>query len=547
MVQEPGQTQLPEREGEPAAPSRSRRGRRGSRANADAPAPAAPSDSPPASEETQPTTTSRSRRGRRGSRASAESAAPPTASESPPAASEETQPAAPSRSRRGRRGSRANADAAVPSAASDSPSAPSEEAQPAAPSRSRRGRRGSRASADAPGAPSAAASDSPPAASEETQPAGSSRGRRGRRGSRAGADASAGDSSADAASEKKRAAPLLRPGERRATAQGAVIGMPAGTEGEESPRGEGASKRGGRRAGRRRGEQESPAKAFMHPSEKEFADLLDYYRINYLYEPRSFPLRWDGSRVVEMFTPDFYLPEHDQYFELTTMKQNLVTQKNRKLRRVRELYPEVNVQLLYRKDLMRLMGKYGFGPLAGVSVEGTERVLFDEARVQERVRELGARITEDYAGEEPVLIGVLRGVVVFMADLMRAVNLPMQLEFMEITHYGEERQESIDVIRDVTTDLTDRHAIVVEDIADTGLTLRYLREHLEAKGPASLRVCALLDKSVRRMTNVHLDYVGFEIPDEFVIGYGLDYGGRYRNLPYIGVLQPPEPKAVAQR
>ena len=506
MVQEPGQTQFPEQEGEPAAPSRRRR-RRGRQASAEPPvAPA--NDAPPASEETQPAAASRSRRGRRGSRASADTPdASSAASDSPPA-SDETQPAAASRSRRGRRGSRASADSSDASSdTSDSPPA-SDEAQPAAASRSRRGRRGSRASADA----SANASGSP-----------------------AGAP------------EKKRAAPLLRPGERRTTAQGAVIGMPARTESAESPQGEGASKRGGRRAGRRRGEQESPAKAFMHPSEKEFADLLDYYKINYLYEPRSFPLRWDGSRVVEMFTPDFYLPEHDQYFELTTMKQNLVTQKNRKLRRVREMYPEVNVQLLYRKDLMRLMGKYGFGPLAGVSVEGTERVLFDEARVQERVRELGARITEDYAGEEPVLIGVLRGVVVFMADLMRAVNLPMQVEFMEITHYGEERQESIDVIRDVTTDLSGRHALVVEDIADTGLTLRYLREHLEAKGPASLRVCALLDKSVRRMTNVHLDYVGFEIPDEFVIGYGLDYGGRYRNLPYIGVLQPPEPKAVAQR
>ena len=506
MVQEPGQTQFPEQEGEPAAPSRRRR-RRGRQASADAAAQSAASDSP--------------------------------------AASEETQPAAASRSRRGRRGSRASADSSDASSAASDSLAASEEAQPAAASRSRRGRRGSRASADSSDASSAA---SAPPASEETQPAAASRSRRGRRGSRASADAAAQPNASDsAAPEKKRAAPLLRPGERRTTAQGAVIGMPARTESEESPQGEGASKRGGRRAGRRRGEQESPAKAFMHPSEKEFADLLDYYKINYLYEPRSFPLRWDGSRVVEMFTPDFYLPEHDQYFELTTMKQNLVTQKNRKLRRVREMYPEVNVQLLYRKDLMRLMGKYGFGPLAGVSVEGTERVLFDEARVQERVRELGARITEDYAGEEPVLIGVLRGVVVFMADLMRAVNLPMQVEFMEITHYGEERQESIDVIRDVTTDLTGRHALVVEDIADTGLTLRYLREHLEAKGPASLRVCALLDKSVRRMTNVHLDYVGFEIPDEFVIGYGLDYGGRYRNLPYIGVLQPPEPKAVAQR
>ena len=404
--------------------------------------------------------------------------------------------------------------------------------------RRRRPRRPARSREDA---PSAAASEATPAP-EEAASATPSR-RRGRRSGRAAEEGAARPEGE--AAEKKRAAPLLKSGEGRATAQGAVIGMPS--QSGETKRGEGASRRGSRRAGRRKGEQENAAKAFMHPSEKEFADLLDYYQINYLYEPRSFPLRWDGSRVVEMFTPDFYLPEYDQYFELTTMKQNLVTQKNRKLRRVREMYPEVNVQLLYRKDLMRLMGKYGFGPLAGVSVEGTERTLFDEARVRERVRELGAQITLDYAGEEPVLIGVLRGVVVFMADLMRAVDLPVQVEFMEITHYGEERQESIDVIRDVATDLNGRHAVIIEDIADTGLTLRYLTEHLQAKGPASLRVCALLDKSVRRMADVRLDYVGFEIPDEFVIGYGLDYGGRYRNLPYIGILQPQEPKAVAQR
>ena len=280
----------------------------------------------------------------------------------------------------------------------------------------------------------------------------------------------------------------------------------------------------------------------MHPSEKEFADLLDYYHINYLYEPRSFPLRWDGNRVVEMFTPDFYLPEYDQYFELTTMKQSLVTQKNRKLRHVREMYPEVNVQLLYRRDLIRLMGKYGFGPLAEVSVEGTERVLFDQEQVQARVKELGKQVSRDYAGKEPVLVGVLRGVVVFMADLMRMIDLPLQIEFMEISHYGE-RKESIDVIRDVMTELKGRHVLVVEDIVDTGLTLRYLLEHLQAKGPASLKVCTLLDKSVRRMADIPVEYVGFEVPDEFVIGYGLDYGGRYRNLPYIGVLQPVEPKA----
>lgn len=291
----------------------------------------------------------------------------------------------------------------------------------------------------------------------------------------------------------------------------------------------------------------TPDLSFMHPSEREFANLLDYYQIKFLYEPRSFPLRWDGNRVIEMHTPDFYLPEYDQYFELTTMKQSLVTQKNRKLRHVQEMYPEINIQLLYRRDLMRLMGKYGFGPLSDVDVTGTEQVLFSEAQVQQRVRELGKQIAEDYAGQEPLLIGVLRGVVVFMADLMRNIDLPIQIEFMEISHYGEEREETIEILRDVGTDIQGRPVIVIEDIVDTGLTLRYLLEHLQAKNPSSLNVCCLLDKSVRRMAQIPLNYIGFEIPDEFVIGYGLDYGGRYRNLPHIGVLKPQEPKTVAQR
>lgn len=287
--------------------------------------------------------------------------------------------------------------------------------------------------------------------------------------------------------------------------------------------------------------------SFMHESEREFAALLDYYHINYLYEPRSFPLRWNGDRVVEMFNPDFYLPEYDQYFELTTMKQSLVTQKNRKLRQVRELYPEINIQLLYRRDLMRLMGKYGFGPLADVSVEGTERVLFKQDEVEARVAALGNQITNDYQGKDLLLIGVLRGVVVFMADLMRNVDLPLQVEFMEISHYGEERGGAIDIIRDVGTEIEGRDVLVVEDIVDTGMTLRYLLDHLRSRRPNSIKVCTLLDKNVRRVADISLDYVGFEIPDEFIIGYGLDYGGRYRNLPYVGVLKPIEPKAVPQR
>ena len=286
----------------------------------------------------------------------------------------------------------------------------------------------------------------------------------------------------------------------------------------------------------------------MHPSEKEFADLLDYYQVKYLYEPRSFPLRWDGNRVAEMFTPDFYLPEYDQYFELTTMQQRLVTQKNRKLRTVRELYPEINVQLLYRKDLMRLMGKYGFGPLSDSPIAGREQVLFSEEQVRARVAELGKRITEDYAGEEVVLVGVLRGVVVFMADLMREIDLPLHVEFMEISRYGEPGAGGpLRIVRDVRIDLAGRHVLVVEDIVDTGMTLRILLEHLEAKKPASIRVCALLDKSVRRVADVPTAYIGFETPDEFVIGYGLDHDGLHRNLRHVGVLRIAEPKAVPQR
>jgi hypoxanthine phosphoribosyltransferase len=427
------------------------------------------------------------------------------------------------------------------SAAKKAEDAPTAEAtaEPAAdaeakPATRRRRRSTAKQTEDAPAAEATAepVADAPPAEEAVTadgeQATGT--GRRRRRGHRGGARR-----------RKAKAAegPVFPPGAEALHTEEHNIFLPAGE-----------SLHGGRTQGKK---ENIPAPdttidvSFMHPSEIEFAALLDYYHINYLYEPRSFPLRWDGERVVEMFTPDFYLPEYDQYFELTTMKQSLVTQKNRKLRHVREMYPEVNVQLLYRRDLMRLMGKYGFGPLSQVSVEGTEQRLFSEEQVRVRVGELGRQLARDYADKDPVVIGVLRGVVVFMADLVRQMDIPLQMEFMEISHYGEERTRTIDVLRDVGTDIKDRHVIVVEDIVDTGLTLRYLLEYLQNRGPASLKVCTLLDKRARRVANIDLDYVGFEVGDEFVIGYGLDYGGRYRNLPYIGVLKPQEPKAVAQR
>ena len=287
--------------------------------------------------------------------------------------------------------------------------------------------------------------------------------------------------------------------------------------------------------------------SFMHPSEREFAKLLDYYGIPYLYEPRSFPLRWEGNRVVEMHSPDFYLPEQDQYFELTTMKQSLVTQKNRKLRQVRELYPEVNIQLLYRRDYIRLLGKYGYGPMVDAETEGLGPTLFSTEQVQQRVREIAVQITEDFAGEAPVLIGVLRGAFVFMADLVRASDLPTEVAFMSVSRYGGDQTGSVEVTRDIEVNIEGRPVILIEGIVDTGLTLRPIMQHIQDRGPSSIDVCVMFDKHARRVADVTVRYLGFEVPDEFIVGYGLDFNERYRNLPYVTTMRVVEPKAVPQR
>ncbi|MBI4297249.1 MAG: hypoxanthine phosphoribosyltransferase [Chloroflexi bacterium] len=277
---------------------------------------------------------------------------------------------------------------------------------------------------------------------------------------------------------------------------------------------------------------------FAHSSEAEFAKILDFYGVRWEYEPRSFRLRWEGDRVVEMFTPDFYLIDLDMYVELTTLKQSLVTEKNRKLRHLRELYPDINIKLLYRRDYHRLLAKYGFGPLAQAEVPGIERVLFSTNQVQKRVAELGRQISQDYAGTQPVLVGVLKGVLCFMGDLMRQISLPLSLEFMSISHFGAGGADGVRITKDLDSDIQGKHVLVVEDVVDTGMTLNYLLNYLSTRQPASLEVCTLLDKRVRRLVDVPIRYVGFEAPDEFLVGYGLDYLERNRNLPFIGVLKP---------
>jgi hypoxanthine phosphoribosyltransferase len=163
-------------------------------------------------------------------------------------------------------------------------------------------------------------------------------------------------------------------------------------------------------------------------------------------------------------------------------------------------------------------------------------VLFTEQEIRRRVSELGAAITRDYAGRSPVLVTMLKGAVVFLADLFRAIDLPVRVDFMSISSYGSDSEASggvVRILKDLDQDIGGEDVIVVEDIIDTGLTISYLLATLRARQPASLEVCALLDKTVRRILPVEIKYRGFECPDRFVVGYGLDHGERYRNLPLI--------------
>jgi hypoxanthine phosphoribosyltransferase len=163
-------------------------------------------------------------------------------------------------------------------------------------------------------------------------------------------------------------------------------------------------------------------------------------------------------------------------------------------------------------------------------------VLFSEEQIQSRVADLGRAIARDYAGRSPVLVTMLKGAVVFLADLFRAIDLPVRVDFMSISSYGSDSEASggvVRILKDLDQDIGREDVIVVEDIIDTGLTISYLLATLRARQPASLEVCALLDKTVRRILPVEIKYRGFECPDRFVVGYGLDHGERYRNLPLI--------------
>ncbi len=168
-----------------------------------------------------------------------------------------------------------------------------------------------------------------------------------------------------------------------------------------------------------------------------------------------------------------------------------------------------------------------------------EKILLSKEKLQGKINELGKKIAEDYKDTNPVLICILRGSAIFTADLVRAIEAQVEMDFMSISSYGASTQSSgvVKIRKDIDTDITDRHVIIVEDIVDSGLTLKYLLKYLSKHKPASLKACVLLDKPEAHKADLHLEYVGFEVGNEFVVGYGLDFAEKYRNLPYIGILK----------
>jgi len=172
--------------------------------------------------------------------------------------------------------------------------------------------------------------------------------------------------------------------------------------------------------------------------------------------------------------------------------------------------------------------------------DDVEEILLTSEQIAERVAQLGGQLAADYAERDPVLVSVLKGSFVFLADLIRTMEIPVSVDLMEVSSYGGATESSgqVRILKDLSGPIQGRNVVLVEDIIDTGLTLNYLLKYLHDKGPASIRICCLLDKPARRLAEIPIDYRGFIIPDRFVIGYGLDYDERYRNLPYIGVLKP---------
>lgn len=285
---------------------------------------------------------------------------------------------------------------------------------------------------------------------------------------------------------------------------------------------------------------------FAHPAERDFSQILSFYRIRWTYEPTTFALAWnDDGRPAEMFTPDFYLPDQRLYIELTTMRQRLVTRKNRKLRRLRELYPNVQIKLLYRRDYHRLLDAYRGSRRTPPCQLG--RVIFDEATIRARIAELAASIAADWdsgpTDDRPLILGVGRGSATFLTALTGALTAhraAFDTDRIILTRYrtpgGGQR---VRVRHGPATPVAGRRVLIVEDVVSTGLSLAYLSRWLQRRRAAAVSVCTLLDRTAARLVGVPVPYAGFEAPDELLVGFGLHLRRQFRDLPYIATIAKP--------
>lgn len=284
---------------------------------------------------------------------------------------------------------------------------------------------------------------------------------------------------------------------------------------------------------------------FAHPAEAEFSRLLSFYGIRWVYEPTAFAIEWTADgRPTAFFTPDFYLPAQGTYVELTTMRQALVSRKNRKVRRLRELYPNVRVKLLYKRDIARLLAAYAGNP--STPAEAATEVLFTEAEIATRLASLAERMAEDWLAAvlphgRPLLLATGSGAERTAADLAAALErlgCPVETDRIDVVRYsGRNGAARARVRRPPARPLAGRPVLVVADVVSTGMSLRCLEQWLRRHGCQGWRVCALLDRPAARLVEVTPDWVAFQAPPDLLVGHGLALRRRFSALPHIARLE----------
>ena len=283
---------------------------------------------------------------------------------------------------------------------------------------------------------------------------------------------------------------------------------------------------------------------FAHPAERDFASILSYYRIRWSYEPTSFPLEWSGDgRATKLFTPDFYLPDLRLYVELTTMRQRLVTRKNRKLRRLRELYPDIRIKLLYRRDYHQFVDLY-LQPEQAAGRSAPGRVLFSGEEIASRIESLAKEIaTSDLvdAEGEPLLIVVSAPgadrFAAMLGDALAESGVAVAWESVRLTRsLKSERAGQVRLRKRPATDPRGRRVLVLTDVVNTGLSTAYLSEWFRKAGARNVAICALLDRSGARLVDVPLRFRCFDAPNELLAGFGLSLRPQFAELDAIHTL-----------